>query len=294
MRPGGRRTGGHHASCGGLGAPPPRPRRADLHRPARPRGHPAAGLPSRRVPGCARGRAQAAARARDLGHRRAAGARGGRGQPRPADRHGGAERGVVRSAGQRRDAAVPDRRGRPGVRGAAAAVPLPGPAQGAHGRRHRAAPPRGLGHPPPPGGPRLPGDRDAGAHPLHARGRARLPGAQPRSPGIAVRAAAVAPDLQAAADDRRLRALLPDRPLLPRRVLARRPPARVHPARRGAGVRGRGRRDRHDRPADARGAGAWRRAGARARRADGLRRGHAALRQRPPRPPHPVRDRRPR
>ena len=34
--------------------------------------------------------------------------------------------------------------------------------------------------------------------------------------------------------------------------------------------------------------------GARARRADGLRRGDVALRQRPARPPHPVRDRRPR
>ena len=163
-----------------------------------------------------------------------------------------------------------------------------------HGRRHRAAPPGGVGHPPPPGGPRLPGHRDAGAHALHAGGRARLPGAQPGRARVGVRAAPVAPDLQAAADDRRLRALLPDRPLLPGRVLARRPPARVHPAGRGAGLRGRGRRDRHHRPADARGAGPRRRPGARPDRADGLRRGPAALRQRPPGPPDPVRDRRPR
>ncbi len=40
-----------------------------------------------------------------------------------------------------------------------------------------------------------------------------------------------------------LRALLPDRPLLPRRGAARRPPARVHPARRRDGVRRGGRRD---------------------------------------------------
>ena len=50
-------------------------------------------------------------------------------------------------------------------------------------------------------------------------------------PGRVLRAAAVAAAVQAAADDGRLRALLPDRPLLPRRGPARRPPARVHPAR---------------------------------------------------------------
>ena len=41
-----------------------------------------------------------------------------------------------------------------------------------------------------------------------------------------------------------LRALLPDRPLLPRRGPAGRPPARVHPARPGDVLRGRGGRDR--------------------------------------------------
>ncbi len=50
-------------------------------------------------------------------------------------------------------------------------------------------------------------------------------------PGQLLRAAAVAAAVQAAADGRRLRALLPDRPLLPRRGPARRPPARVHAAR---------------------------------------------------------------
>ena len=57
------------------------------------------------------------------------------------------------------------------------------------------------------------------------------------SPGSLVRAAAVAPALQAAAGDGRHRALLPDRPLLPGRGLPRRPPARVHAARPRDGLR---------------------------------------------------------
>ncbi len=51
-------------------------------------------------------------------------------------------------------------------------------------------------------------------------------------PGQVLRAAAVAAAAQAAAHGGRLRAVLPDRPLLPRRRPARRPPAGVHPARR--------------------------------------------------------------
>jgi hypothetical protein len=52
-------------------------------------------------------------------------------------------------------------------------------------------------------------------------------------PGELLRAAAVAADLQADPDDLRLRPLLPDRALLPRRGPARRPPAGVHPDRPG-------------------------------------------------------------
>src|SRR2546430_17397171 len=59
----------------------------------------------------------------------------------------------------------------------------------------------------------------------------RLPAAEPRPSGQVLRAAAIAADLQAAADDRRLRSLLPDRALLPRRGSARRPPAGIHPTR---------------------------------------------------------------
>ena len=71
----------------------------------------------------------------------------------------------------------------------------------------------------------LSGDRDAHPHQVHARGRARFSGAQPRASRRVLRAAAVAADLQADPHDLRLRPLLPDRALLPRRGPARRPPA---------------------------------------------------------------------
>ena len=73
--------------------------------------------------------------------------------------------------------------------------------------------------------------RDAGAHQGHARGRARLPGAVAHARRQVLRAAAVAADLQAAADGRGLRPLLPDRQMFPRRRPARRSSARVHAAR---------------------------------------------------------------
>ena len=127
--------------------------------------------------------------------------------------------------------------------------------------RHRPAP---RGHaarddPPPHGQPRdprlpqrarLPRDGDADHDALHARGRARLPRPLAHEPGRVLRAAAVAAAVQADADDERLRALLPDRPLLPRRGPARRPPARVHPARPRDELRRRGGRDRDDRGDD--------------------------------------------
>ena len=108
----------------------------------------------------------------------------------------------------------------------------------------RAAPRRDHRHPRLPERRGLPRGRDAGDDALDARGRARLPRAQPLPARLVVRAAAVAAALQADPDDRRLRALLPDRALLPRRGSARRPPARVHAARHGALVRRGGRRDR--------------------------------------------------
>ncbi len=211
--------------------------------------------------------------------------------PNAAHRRGRAQRARAGGAGRLRDPALRDRRGRPRGRGAAAALPLPRPQARAHARRDR-APPRGHAHHArAPGRGGLPGDRDADAHPLHARGRARLPGARAAAAGLLVRAAAVAPAVQAAADGGRLRALLPDRPLLSRRGLPRRPPARVHPARRGDVLRRRGGRDGPGRSPAARRARGGRDRRRAAHRAPLLRRGDAALRHRPSRPPGGPRDR---
>ena len=96
-------------------------------------------------------------------------------------------------------------------------------------------------------GARLRRDRDADPDPVHARGRPRLPGAGAAPARALVRPAAVAPAVQAAADGRRAGALLPDRPLLPRRGLPRRPAAGVHPARHRDELRRAGRRHRRRR-----------------------------------------------
>ena len=157
----------------------------------------------------------------------------------PGDRQSRAPHGRVRAARRRRraarrrrDAAVRDRGvlGRGGG-GDASSSPLPRPAPRADARRAAAAPPRD------PRDPRLPRrrglrrHRDARADAIDAGRGARLPRSQPASARLLLRAAAVAAAVQADADDRRLRAVLPDRALLPRRGPARRPPARLHPAR---------------------------------------------------------------
>ena len=155
--------------------------------------------------------------------------RGGR------DRARGAQRG--------RDAAVPRRRPHRGRRDAAAAAPLRRPppsapaAQpaGARAGERRAAPlARRAG---------LHRGGDADADRVDARGRARLRGAVAAVAGRVLRAAAEPAAVQAAADGRRPRPLLPDRPLPARRGPARRPPVRVHAARRGDELRRRRRRD---------------------------------------------------
>ena len=76
-------------------------------------------------------------------------------------------------------------------------------------------------------------NRDADAHALDARRRARLSGAEPRPSRAVLRAAAIAANLQADPDDLRHGPLFPDRALLPRRGFARRPPAGIHAARLG-------------------------------------------------------------
>ncbi len=75
---------------------------------------------------------------------------------------------------------------------------------------------------------RLHRHRDPDAHQVDARRRARLPRAVARQQRHVLCAAAVAAALQAAADGRGLRPLLPDRQVLPRRGPARRPAAGVH------------------------------------------------------------------
>ena len=96
---------------------------------------------------------------------------------------------------------------------------------------------------------RLRRDRDPDPDPVHARGRPRLPGAGAAAAGQLVRPAAEPAAVQAAADGRRHGALLPDRPLLPRRGLPRRPAAGVHPARHRDELRRPGRRHRAGRGA---------------------------------------------
>ena len=85
--------------------------------------------------------------------------------PNLPDRRGRAQRARAGGAGRVRDPALRDRRGRPGGRGAAAALPLPRPAPRAHARRDRAAP-RGHAHDArAPGRGGLPRDRDARCSP---------------------------------------------------------------------------------------------------------------------------------
>ena len=143
--------------------------------------------------------------------------------------------------------------------------------------------------------------RDSDARAVDARGRPRVPRAVAQGARLVLRPAAVAAAVQAAADGRRRRPLLPDRPLPPRRGPARRPPVRVHAARRrdelrrpgrraGGDLRGRARRRRGgDRRAPAgdradhlaRGDGALRRRQARPALRHGARRAHRRVRRRP-------------
>ena len=124
---------------------------------------------------------------------------------------------------------VPARRGGQGRD--AAQVPLHRPASRRDAEAPAPAPCRHARDARIPRRPRLHRRRDADADQGDAGRRARLPRAEPHAARQVLRAAAVAADLQAAADDVGLRPLLPDRALLPRRGPARRSPARVHAAR---------------------------------------------------------------
>ena len=132
-------------------------------------------------------------------------------------------------------AAVPARRrGRRRERPHAPPLARPAPRQAA--AQHPPARPDGRPDPPHDGGGRLRRHPDADPLEADARGRARLPRAGAPAARQVLRAAAVAADREAAARDRRLRALLPDRDLLPGRGSPRRPRAGDHPARRRDGV----------------------------------------------------------
>ena len=181
-------------------------------------------------------------------------------------------------------AAVPDRRAGHRRRGGPAEVPLPRPAA-ARARRRPPAAQRGQpGRPHPAGRAGLRRDRDPDHDPLHAGGRARLPGSGPAAAGMLVRAAAEPAAVQAAAHGGRDGALLPDRALLPRRGLPGRPAAGVHPARHRDELRRAGRRHRADRGADPGHLGAGRRRGRDTDPAADLRRGDGPVRHRQARP----------
>ena len=157
-------------------------------------------------------------------------ARGQREPGHPDRRHRG-HRDRARRAQRVRAAALPAGRAHRGRRRGAPAPPLPRPAPQRPRAQHAAAQ-RGQPHRPHRAArAQVRRGRDADDDPVHSGGCARLPGAGAASSGFLVRAAAVAAAVQAAADGRRHRALLPDRPLLPGRGLPRRPAARVHPAR---------------------------------------------------------------
>ena len=241
---------------GRLGAPPPRPRRADLHRPARPHRARAAGLQPRR----GRRRPRARPRAASRGRRDGAAARS---CAAPRRRSTASCRPGSSRSGSTRPRCSPTPRRRPSGSSPTAAR------SGEETRlRYRYLDLR-----------REP-MRDAIAlrHTvvtamrtfLNREGfyeietpvltRSTPEGARDflvpsrLAAGLLLRAAAVAAALQAAADGRRLRALLPDRPLLSRRGPARRPPARLHPARPRDVVRHRRGGARPQRAPDRRGA----------------------------------------
>ena len=200
-------------------------------------------LPARPQPragaGGGRGRAPDPQRVRPSRGGRGRGTRAGERQPRPADRCRRAPGRPARDPLALDAAAVPARRGG-GRRDAASPLPVVGPAPAANAAEHPA--PRGsrLDDPPGDGGGGLP--RHPDPHPLQADagGRARLRRAEPPAAGPLLRATAVAADPQAAPRDRRLRPLLPDRDLLPRRGPARRSGPGDHAARRRDGLPGAG------------------------------------------------------
>src|SRR6266571_1221143 len=178
------------------------------------------------------------------------------------------------------DAAVRGGRRSERERGDALALPLSRSATLAAAAKYRAAPQDFSGNSQDARWAWVLRDRDAHADALDSGRGARLPGAQPDSSRAVLRAAAIAADVQAAADDRGTRPLFSAGALLSRRRPARRPPAGIYAARSGDVLSHAGDDLRRDRAGD--GAG-MRRGGHRGESsvsAHGVSRGDPALRNR--------------
>ena len=212
----------------GLGASAARPRRRDLHRPARPRGHRADRLrsrPRRRRSPPPRSCATSIVHRR---HRPRAPASRRHGQPEPRVRRDRGARATtieILNASLTPPFQLDDENLSETVRLEHRVLDLRRPQMQ---KQPDAALSRGDGGAQVPRRARLHRHRDAGALQVDARRRARVPRAVAHAPRAVLRAAAIAAALQADADDRGLRSLLPDRQVLPRRGPARRPPARIH------------------------------------------------------------------
>ncbi len=222
-------------------------------------------------------------------HRRGAGPARGHGESRAAHGRGRGRRVDDRSPQRVGALAVPDRRPRRRRRGAQAQAPVSRPAPRADATEP-AQPRRGqrrvaLGD----GRAGLRRDRDADAHCVDARRRARLRRSVALARRRVLRPAPESAAVQAAPDGRRHGPLLPDRALPARRRPARGSAVRVHAARRRDELRRPARRARRGDGGGARGRGEGAPGGSAGDRSDDhLARGDGAVRHRQAR--YPFRD----
>ncbi len=234
-----------------MGPPAARSRRARLHRPARPGGTGAAllqsGLDAARGHGAGRRpRAEIVVLARGTVRASAGAVSRSRGWAPVRSR---CTSPVSRSSGRRRRPTIPvARKEKEELPAEELRLQPPGarpPAAGAAAQSHPPSP-SAAASPPLLDRAGVSRDRDADPHQADARGRARLPRAEPGAPGRVLRAAAESPQiykqlLMVAG----LRPLLPDRALFPGRGSAGGPAAGVHPDRhRGVVRRGGGHPER--------------------------------------------------
>ncbi len=181
--------------------------------------------------------ARLAGRVRRPHHRHRAGTARGDRQSATRHRRGRGRRLHGRDPQRGRAAALPARRPHRRRRSRALEVPLPRPATRSHAAQPRRARDGELGSAQGDGAAGLHRDRDPHAHGVDAGGRTRVPGALAAEPRVVLRAAPEPAVVQAAADGRRARALLPDRAVPSRRGPARRSAVRVHATRRRSELR---------------------------------------------------------